>query len=83
MDIDEQEAKSFQYVMPRAMRLSSGRFALLVDGQEPLICDGHTLLSRLPSSDEIEAYHQSFRASRPKAPVSGKLTTLDLADLGL
>lgn len=85
MTPDEQEALSFRYVMPRAMRLSSGRFALFIDGQDLQIVDGAELLALLPDTDDIEAYNQSLRVSRPKVNLGepAKLTTLNLADLGL
>lgn len=81
MTEDEQEALSFRYVMPRVMRLSSGRFALFIDGQDLQIIQGVDLPFKVPTVDEIEAYHESIRASRPKGPA--KLTSLSLADLGL
>lgn len=85
MTEDEQEAKSFRYVMPRVARLSSGRFALFT-GQSLnrlQIVDGHTLLSNIPSLEEIDAQIEAARASRPRPKNPGKLTSLNLADLGL
>ena len=83
MTDDEQEALSFRYVMPRIMRLSSGRWALFVDGAPlRIITDPDELHQSIPTIDEIEAYQESLRASRPKAQL-GPLKTLNLADLGL
>lgn len=78
MTEDEQEALSVKYVMPRAMRLSSGRFALWLDGQEMQIVDGHTLLSKLPGYEELAEQNKPI----PRSP-TGKITSLNLSDLGL
>lgn len=80
MTEDEQEALSAKYIMPRVMRLTSGRFALLVDGRSVEIVDGHTLLSRLPSYEDLVAYTESLR---PPPRATGKLASLNLADIGL
>jgi hypothetical protein len=79
MTEDEQEARSARYIMPRIMRLSSGNIALFVDGEELQIIDalgGANLYEAIPTYETLAA-----RDVRP-AP-QGRLTSLNLADLGL
>lgn len=87
MTEDEQEALSFRYVMPRVMRLSSGKVVVMIDGQPPVFYNSWLHFAdegHIPSSNEIEAYHESLRASRPRAVMGpAKLTSIDLADFGL
>ena len=81
MTEDEQEALSCKYCMGRIMRLSSGNIALLVDGQPLKIIEFDsiiTLLDAIPSYESIVAYNESLRP-----PTRGKITSLNLADLGL
>lgn len=75
MTEDEQEALSCKYVMPRCMRLTSGRFALM-QGDILTICeDISALIAALPSYEELP------EAKRPTATPRRK--ALNLADLGL
>lgn len=77
MTEDEQEALSCKYVMPRVMRLTSGRFAL-IQGDSLTIHEAAALLACIPVYEELP------EATRP-APRStaGKIKSIDLAELGL
>lgn len=80
MTEDEQEALSCRYVMPRVVRLTSGRFALFTGDllDQLQILEAEALASAIPSSVTLEG------ARRPEPRKStGKLASLNLADLGL
>jgi len=79
---DELEAGSVKYNVARIVRLSSGRFALFSHyraGALDLIKVGtiEEIAPHIPSADAC-----SYTEPRP-AREKSKLTTLDLADLGL
>lgn len=81
MTDDEQEALSCRYVMPRVMRLASGRFALFTGRGLDFLAIYDTpeaLASALPSYDDLEGANRP----EPRRP-TGRITALNLADLGL
>jgi hypothetical protein len=82
MTEDEQEALSARYIMPRIMRLTSGNIALFVDGEDLQIfpVDAEYLRERL--LDAIPTY-ETLAARDVRAAPKGRLTSLNLADLGL
>lgn len=82
MTEDEQEARSFRYVMPRCVRLSSGKWAVFIGqnlDQLQIITDWQELHQAIPSTADIEAAEALRRP--PKA--SKLITSINLADLGL
>lgn len=77
MTEDEQEALSCKYVMPRVMRLTSGRFAL-IQGDALTICEGPSaLVNKIPTYEELP------EATRSAPSTAGKIKSIDLAELGL
>lgn len=80
MTEDEQEAKSARYVLPRVMRLASGRFALFTgrDLDQLQIVDGATLLSIIPGYDDVAGAQTPVRRQPER-----KIRSINLADLGL
>lgn len=76
MTEDEQEALSCKYVMPRVMRLTSGRFAL-IQGDALTIHEAGALLAYIPTYEELP------EATRPAPSTAGKIKSIDLAELGL
>ena len=75
MTPDEQEALSCKYVMPRVMRLASGRFALFQGDALTIFNLADNLIAALPTYEELP------EATRPLA--SPRRKALNLADLGL
>lgn len=79
MTEDEQEARSFRYVMPRCVRLSSGRWAVFHEDHLTIVSDWQELHQAIPSTGDIEAAEEA----KPRRPPERKLTSINLADLGL
>jgi hypothetical protein len=69
---DEQEALSCKYVMPRVMRLTSGRFAMFSGLNDLRIYEAGALIAAIPGYDELPE-------AQPKAKPGRK--PLNLTDL--
>lgn len=87
-DADWLEAQSVKWNVARIVRLSSGRFALLThynEGALNLIKVGtlEEIANYIPSASECEADYVPRVGRQVQTPGRPRLTSLDLADLGL